>query len=158
MIQLASRKYGEWSTFAEKLVHLRCKNYVHSELIFRDDQSFSSSIRKVNGVTEGVRFRDIDYSKHPERWDIDTLPVPDEVEDRIRFNAEVLVAMDLGYDFRGITGFVGTGWHSVWDFFCSEGIYAVVAPVIFIPALNHKMDPERLRKVWLAMKQSYKPA
>ncbi len=151
MIQLASRKYGEWSTFAEKLVHLRCKNYVHSELVFSDGMSFSSSIRKVNGKAEGVRFRRIDYRKHPERWRIDTLAISDEAESRIRFRAEVLRDLDLGYDFRGIGGFLLTGHQNPWKYFCSEVIYDVVGSELLIPSLNFKMDPERLHQVWIEM-------
>lgn len=155
MIQLASRRYGEWSTLAEKLIHMRCRDYVHSELVFSDGMSFSSSAQKVDGDVEGVRIKWIDYSKHPERWRLDGLVVPEPVEKRMRFKAGVLTELGLGYDFRGIIGFAITGHHNSWKYFCSEAVYDIVASEIFLSTLNYKMDPQRLQEVWQEICQEY---
>lgn len=92
--------------------------YSHCELVFSDGLSASAS-----WVDGGVRFKDIDYSQHPEHWDF--MALPDELEDYARSWFEF--NMGLPYDLMGNVRFVlpwladsGKGW------FCSEAMAAAL--------------------------------
>ena len=148
MIQLASYNgTGKWATWTDKLILIRSKPYTHSELVFSDGLSFSSSGRKgKDGKPEGVRFKTIDYTKHRERWHLDPLMISMETERKIRLHAEVINGMGLKYDFRGIVGFVLTGHQNAKDWFCSELCYALLATEFFLSRMNFKMHPTELQK------------
>lgn len=143
---------GPWSTYIDKLINIRSKKYSHSEFEFEDGLSFSSSIRKDmnTGSSEGVRFKNIDYNKHPERWKKNLLILPIDIAANIRRRAEILVALDLKYDKRAIVGFLLTGRHNPWAFYCSEVVYGIMAPDLLLPVLNYKMHPAKLD--WVAEK------
>lgn len=92
--------------------------YSHCELVFSDGLSASASY-----IDGGVRFKDIDYSQHPEHWDF--MALPDELEDYARSWFEF--NMGLPYDLAGNVRFVlpwvrdsETGW------FCSEAFGAAL--------------------------------
>ena len=149
MIQLASYNgTGKWATWTDKLILIRSKPYTHSELVFSDGLSFSSSGRKgKDGKPEGVRFKTIDYEKHRERWRLDPLMISDPTEHRMRFRAEVINSMGLKYDFRAIVGYALTGHQNWWDWYCSEIVYSIIASELLLSRLNYKMTPEKLQ--WL---------
>jgi len=143
---------GPWATVTDKLVLIRSKKYSHSEYEFEDGISFSSSVRKdINtGGSEGVRFKKIDYLEHPERWKKNLLILPKPIALNIRRRAEVLVSMGLKYDNRAIVGFLITGKHNPWAFYCSEAVYGIIASDLLLPVLNYKMHPAKLN--WVAEK------
>lgn len=126
----------EWFTW---LVRIRSWPHTHVEIEFSDGMSFSSSLRD-----KGVRLKHIDYKKHPERWTTVEWQVPAAWERAWRVRAEVLSALGLKYDVRGILGFAITGHHSPIAFFCSEAVFGIVAPEVAVAAVNWKMHPEKL--------------
>lgn len=140
---------GPWSTYIDKLINIRSKKFSHSEFEFDDGISFSSSIRKDmnTGSSEGVRFKKIDYNKHPERWKKNLLILPSDIAFDIRRRAEILVSLGLKYDKRAIAGFLLTGRHNPWAFYCSEVVYGIMAPDLLLPVLNYKMHPAKLDMV-----------
>lgn len=92
--------------------------YSHCELVFSDGLSGSASY-----IDGGVRFKDIDYSQHPEHWDF--MALPGELEDYARSWFEF--NMGLPYDLPGNVRFVlpwvrdsDAGW------FCSEAFGAAL--------------------------------
>lgn len=92
--------------------------YSHCELVFSDGVSGSASY-----IDGGVRFKSIDYSKHPEHWDF--LALPDELEayarDWFEFNE------GLPYDLLGNVRFVLPWVHdSETGWFCSEAMAAAL--------------------------------
>jgi len=137
---------GPWATKTDRLILLRSKTYTHSEFEFEDGLSFSSSMRKDmnTGSVEGVRFKKIDYNEHPERWKKNLLILPTNIAFNIRRRAEILAALKLKYDKRAIGGFIMTGGHNPWAFYCSEVVYGIVASDLLLPVLNYKMHPAKL--------------
>ena len=131
--------------FVHKAILLISDPYSHIELVFDDGLSFSSEF----GI--GPRIKQIDYS-HPERWMFVELPwITAEVQRRIRYRAELHNALRIAglekYDTGGAIGCAMTGQDNRWDWFCSEVVYDVLAPEIAIPALNHKMHPQKLFQI-----------
>jgi len=126
----------EWFTY---LVGIRSWPHTHVELEFSDGMSFSSSLRD-----KGVRLKRIDYLKHPERWTTVEWQAPAAWERVWRTRAEVLAAMKLKYDVRGILGFAITGHHNPVAFFCSEAVFGIVVAEVAVAAVNWKMHPEKL--------------
>jgi len=139
---------GDWATMTDKLILLRSNPYTHVELQRQHDlKSFSSSMRKdFAGKAEGVRFKMIGYS-HPERWDTLRVWVTPRQYWAIQLRAEVLAGLGLKYDKRGIAGALITGKQNPWDWYCSEVVFGVTAPVLCVPELNYKMWPTPLYKV-----------
>jgi len=129
---------GDWAKPVDWWIRRRSKIYTHNEYEFSDGISFSSSMRFDigTGKSEGVRFRDIDYTKHPERWKKNLLILPQLIEQNIRRRAEILAALKLKYDKRAIVGSLITGQHNPWDFFCSEVVYDIIACDLLLPVLN----------------------
>lgn len=92
--------------------------YSHGELIFSDGLSASASY-----IDGGVRFKEIDYSKHPDHWDFMTLP--DELEDCARdwFARNAGAPYDLLGNLRFVLPWLADserGW------FCSEAMAAAL--------------------------------
>jgi len=146
---------GDWAEFYDKVIAWRTGgDETHSEFEFEDGISFSSSIRKDPSTkkSEGVRFKRIDYNEHPERWKKHLLILPKHIAFNIRRRAEVLAALELKYDKRAIAGFLITGRHNPWAFYCSEVVYGIMASDLLLPVLNYKMDPHKLD--WVAAKIS----
>lgn len=135
----------EWFT---NLIRIRSWPHTHVEIEFSDGMSFSSSLRD-----KGVRLKRIDYHKHPERWTAVEWRVPESWERAWRIRAEVLAAMKLKYDVRGILGFAVTGHHNPAAFFCSEAVFGIVVAEVAVAAVNWKMHPEKLLE-WARVIQS----
>jgi hypothetical protein len=93
---------------------------------------------------KGVRFKDIDYSKHPERWEEMILNLPDDIYDDIYRRCEILDLEKIKYDTRGAIGCFITGWQSMSKLFCSELWYALLAVHFSLPELNAKKHPDAL--------------
>lgn len=89
-------------------------SYSHVELVFSDGLSASAS-----WVDGGVRFKQIDYSAHPERWVIFDVP-GDEAYALQWFRERV----GKSYDILGLLGFVwpARGGRDKW--FCSKAFMA----------------------------------
>ena len=136
---------SEGAKFAHKAILLLSDPYTHVELVFDDEESFSSEF----GV--GPRMKKITYS-HPERWKFVELPwlLPAQKR-RIRYRAELHNALRIAglenYDLHGAISCVATGHNNPWNWFCSEVVYDVLAPEIAIPDLNCKMHPQKLLQV-----------
>jgi hypothetical protein len=108
MIDACSGKYG----------------YSHVELVFNDGEAFSSSPFDLmpDGATFGVRFKPIDFTKHPERWAFHELPAISAADEAaIRDWAGQCAREGHPYDFAAICHFVDP-WISENpnDYFCSE--------------------------------------
>lgn len=126
--------------------------FAHVELVFSDGVSFSSTSMDQ---PPGPRFKQIDYSAHPKRWELVDLPqVSSEIEDSVRAWATEKVAMNAGYDWGAIWGFVPFVRRFVAPdddrWICSEIVatallFAGVLP-ISSPAM-HQISPNRLRKL-----------
>jgi len=79
------------------------RNITHVELVFRDGISFSSS-----GFDNGVRFKKIDYEKHPERWKIiDIDPFELRGVNESYFESSLQKYIGLKYDFWGVIWYFG---------------------------------------------------
>ena len=93
---------GPWySRLLDKIISARTNGpAVHVELVFSDGISFSSS--QWDG---GVRFKQIDYIDDP-KWALVPLYLTPEQESRVRATAELLAAVKIGYDWKGILGFM----------------------------------------------------
>ena len=92
--------------------------YSHCELIFSDGLSASASY-----IDKGVRFKKIDYSQHPEHWDIIDLPGFDEARARSWFEVNEGAPYDLLGNVRFVLPLVpesDIGW------FCSEALLAAL--------------------------------
>ena len=143
---------GPWKDNIDRLILLRSKPYTHVEMKFPTGWSFSSSNRDG-----GCRFKGIDYDRHPQRWHKITLYFTKEQIWRMWLKAATLVRLEVKYDKRGIAGFLITGHHKAWHFFCSEVVYAIIASEILLCDLNYKMHPSMLYKVlfhyWCLTKQ-----
>ena len=104
-----------------KIILIGSDPYTHSELLFPDGMSFSSEM----GL--GARIKRITYS-HPDRWHTDRIYLTDEVIDRIRVRAELMVAMGLEYDLGGAMCSPYTGYQTKGKVFCSEAVGFAIAP------------------------------
>lgn len=95
-----------------------CGPYSHVELVFSDGLSASASY-----IDGGVRFKDVDYSKHPDHWDFMTLP--DELEDCARdwFERNLGAPYDLMGNVRFVVPLLPD---SETGFFCSEAMAAAL--------------------------------
>ena len=122
---------------------------IHVEGVFMDGRSFSSTMRNdISGADgkkhKGVRFKDIDYSKHPERWEQMILNLPDDVYDNILLRCELLALEKIPYDLRGAIGCLITGKQKAHMLFCSELWYALLAIHFSLSELNYKKHPDAL--------------
>jgi hypothetical protein len=135
---------GGWGSAAEQAIKVVSPNRIHVEAKFPDGRSFSStSAKEAPGNKNGVRFKNINYS-HIERWTTYVLWVTKQELEEILFDCECLVALGLGYDFRGAAGCAVTGGQDPWKYFCSEVVYDRVCTKWLPTRLNHKMHPDKL--------------
>ena len=135
-------------TLVGKAIRMRSER-IHVEGLFMDGRSFSSTLR--NDITggngkkhKGVRFKVIDYSKHPDRWEQMILNLPDEIYDDILRRCELLALEKIPYDTRGAMGCFITGAQISHMLFCSELWYALLAIYFSLSELNHKKHPDAL--------------
>ena len=102
-------KYGYKPSLKHRLISraimLRSNPHTHTELRFSERyynrRSFSSTMQDKDN---GCRFKDIQYS-HPERWDIQRIPVSTFEEDKIFTQAYNMVLRNKGYDLFGLLSF-----------------------------------------------------
>ena len=94
-------KHGMKKTWAGRLIALRSSPYTHSEIEFSDGVSFSSTMQDGAG---GTRFKDIDYTKHPDRWDSVEIPISMSDEMIVRVSADYLDGR-VEYDLWGLLSF-----------------------------------------------------
>lgn len=107
--------------------------YSHSELVFSDGMSFSSSSR--DGGTRFVDSRNFDRSK----WEFVTLPVPDAAEAEIRLWCEGVVGAK--YDWAGVLAFINPfRRHNPTQWFCSE----IVAQALKTHGFLTHLKPEQV--------------
>ena len=90
--------------------------YSHVEMIFSDGMSGSASF-----MDGGVRYKQIDYTKHPEDWDIIKCNWIDEDKARSTFNQLVGHPYDIRGNIHFILGFIKNNPNKM---FCS-GIAAM---------------------------------
>ena len=122
---------------------------IHVEGLFEDGRSFSSTLRNdITGTDgkfhKGVRFKNIDFTKHPERWEELILNLPDAIYDEILRSCEVLALMKIKYDTRGAIGCFWAGLNSLAKLFCSELWFGLLAMHFALPVLNVKKHPDAL--------------
>jgi hypothetical protein len=147
---------GEWAEPVDKAIRVISSPYVHVEVMFEDNQSFSSSQRKDmskskgKATVEGVRFKTILYT-HTERWKEVVLWVTDAEYKRIRLRCEILASLGLDYDMRGAMGCIFTGKQDPEKYFCSEVFYDAVCAEWMPVALNQKMLPQKLYEIVLVL-------
>ena len=107
MIHLMSYNYkravehGMNKRWIGRLISLRSSPYTHSELLFSDGVSFSSTME--DGMN-GARYLEIDYSNHPERWGAVPIPMSDEEAEVIRRTADCMNG-SIEYDLWGLLSF-----------------------------------------------------
>ena len=78
------------------------RNITHVELVFSDGDSFSSS-----SFDDGVRFKRIDYEKHPERWKIINInPFENEGDEQL-LKYRCMDYIKKKYDFWGVIWYFG---------------------------------------------------
>ena len=107
MIHLMSYNYkravehGMGKRWVGRLISLRSSPYTHSEILFSDGVSFSST---MEDGANGARWRIIDYTKHPERWDSVAIPMTHKDEEVVRRDADIMDGK-MKYDLWGLLSF-----------------------------------------------------
>lgn len=136
MIKLAFyRGSGNWF---DKITRWRTAgDFTHTEIVFSDGMSFSSS-----QWDKGTRFKRIEYSD-PSKWALVDVPLVNEKD--IRFWCEGQVGK--GYDWRGILKIFATGAVKKDDaerWWCSEVCRFPFTLQGVFRVLRHDCDPDQL--------------
>lgn len=145
---------GPWATTTDKFISIISKK-THVEGKIPGRGSFSSTSRSDLGSApgrNGVRYKDITYS-NPERWKTYTLWVTQEELTRICLRCDILVALELKYDFQGAAGCIISGHDDPWKYFCSEVVYDGILTTWLPEKLNYKMHPDKLEEVVIKLEQ-----
>ena len=135
MMQVAFHKGGgRWELYGKVIRWWTKSEYQHVELIFSDGMSYSS--RK-----DGVFFQRIDYTKHPERWDILPMPHTAEKERQIRNHAKLHCGEKYDWLAIYIGQGAGTKIHDAGKWFCSEIVAHVlgIEPELIPPGMLYKI-------------------
>lgn len=90
---------GYKKTLVDWFINLRSK-FTHTELEFSKRYDGVSTSATLQDGCNGDRFKMIDYTKHPERWESITIPCTDEQEDLIF--AEACRMEGMKYDKIGV--------------------------------------------------------
>ena len=138
-------EHGMKKSLISNLILLRSNPYTHSEIEFSDGISFSSTMQDKVG---GTRFKDIDYTKHPERWDSVDIPVSVKNEKALYRVAVSMVGMK--YDLLGLLSFatpfsiIVPNANKVW---CSEACgYLIKLVYDGLDIVPDKTHPTRLHE------------
>lgn len=126
-------------TWFDKLIAWVSKGkYSHVELVFDNNQSFSSSVRWPSGV----RFKSIDYDEA--KWDIFTLVVSDESYDKALAFANSQTGK--GYDILGVLFIIDRGIRENKNkWFCSEVVLSALQAAGYLDHINaHRTTPQDL--------------
>ncbi len=96
---IRAKKYGKKLTYIDKLILMRSKLHVHSELQFSDTYDNVSFSATMQDGSNCARFKQIKYS-HPERWDTVCIETT-ELQEETMYNA-ALALQDTPYDLFGL--------------------------------------------------------
>lgn len=136
---IRAKQFGYKLTFTDWLILRRSPLHTHTEFEFSNGISFSATM--ADGA-KCARYKWIDYTKHPERWDTVEIPVTEEQEQEMRYEADCLEG--IPYDLKGLLSH-GTPLEiirphgvKVW---CTEAVLMVVKSVFkdlpIIPDQSH---------------------
>lgn len=144
--------YGYELSMVQHVILLRSDPHIHSEFQFSERYNNISFSATMEEPFKCSRFLDIDYSKHPERWDTVCVPMTDAEEDRAYKKA-----IDLNgrlYDLVGLLSKVSRaeiitpseegGWCSeeVTRLLCAGILW--IKPALKKLSLGMELTPEEL--------------
>ena len=138
-----AEKFGYKLSPIDRLIMQRSFLHVHSEFQFSERHHNISFSATMADNAKCCRFKDIDYSKHPERWDTVVLHLTDEDEDLIYKRA--LSIEGQPYDLIGLLSFVSedVNWIKPSDsgYWCSEAVNYIMRTPKWIDAMfNERPD------------------
>ena len=146
MIHLMSYNYkravehGMDKRWIGRLISLRSSPYTHSEILFSDGVSFSST---MEDGANGARYLKIDYTKHPERWDSVAIPMTHKDEEVVRRKADIMDGK-MKYDLWGLLSFgtplsiIKPDPNKMWcSEICGYLIQRIHRPLPITPDLTH---------------------
>jgi len=83
--------FGYKPTITQRVIHLRSKPHVHTELQFSERYNNISFSATLMNDDDGARFAGIEYSHEADRWDTVIVPMTDKQEDKV-FNKALYMA------------------------------------------------------------------
>lgn len=100
---IRAEEYGRKLTAVDKVILLRSTPHVHVEFQFSERYVNISFSATMQDNAKCCRFKEIDYTENPERWDTIILNLTDKQEDAAYAKAKELEGKD--YDLFGLLSF-----------------------------------------------------
>lgn len=145
-----AEKFGYIPTAIDKLIMWRSKLHTHTEFEYSAKYNNISFSATMADKARCCRFKQIDYTEHPERWDTIEVYLTDEEEDLVYKEAKRIEF--AAYDLIGLLSFLDEdiSWIKPSDtgFWCTEAVATILYMVAWIKNLINvpadKLHPTKL--------------
>lgn len=139
-----AEKFGYKLSGIDRLIMRRSFLHTHTEIQFSERYGNISFSATMADGAKCCRFKDINYTKHPERWDTIIIPLTDNEEDLIYAKAKAIEGKP--YDLIGLLSFISDDLNwikpSESGYWCSEAVSVAMRAVKRIDNLFEQRPDE----------------